>query len=169
VAGGGTVVEIDALVPSTIILVDHALVRSIYKGAIGTIVVTGEANPELFAAAPGAPDDHAMTTTTVAVAIGAEVLIPVNAFDPTKPENAFAPLNLEVPVGTTVRWTNDDTQVHTVTSGVSDGLVGTPDGLFGSEFLNPGDTFTFTFDDVGTFSYFCTPHPWMIGSVTVTG
>jgi plastocyanin len=162
-------VEIDALVPSTIILVDHALVRSIYKGAIGTIVVTGEANPEIFVAAPGAPDDHAMTTTTVAVAIGAEVIMPVNAFDPTRPENAYLPLDLSVPVGTTVRWTNQDTQVHTVVSGVSDGLAGTPDGLFASEFLNPGDTFTFTFDDVGVFSYFCTPHPWMIGSVTVTG
>jgi nitrite reductase (NO-forming) len=48
VAGGGTVVEIDALVPSTIILVDHALVRTFYKGAIGTIVISGDANPELF-------------------------------------------------------------------------------------------------------------------------
>lgn len=169
VAGGGTVVEIDALVPSTIVLVDHALVRSIYKGAIGTIVVTGEANPELFAAAPDAPDDHAMTTTTIGAAVGAEVIMPVNAFDPTKPENAYLPLNLSVPVGTTVRWTNQDTQVHTVVSGVSDGLAGTPDGWFASEFLNPGDAFTFTFDDVGTFDYFCTPHPWMIASVTVTG
>ena len=168
VAGGGTVVEIDALVPSTIILVDHALVRSIYKGAIGTIVISGDVNPEIFVAEPGAPDDHAMTTTTAAAA-GAEVLIPVNAFDPTKPENAFAPLDLTVSVGTTVRWTNQDTQAHTVTSGTSDGLVGTADGLFGSPFLNPGDTFTYTFATAGTYSYFCTPHPWMIGSVTVTG
>lgn len=47
-AGGGTVVEIDALVPSTIILVDHALVRTFYKGAIGTIEITGDSNPEIF-------------------------------------------------------------------------------------------------------------------------
>ncbi len=169
VAGGGTVVELDALVPSTIILVDHALVRSIYKGAIGTIVISGDQDPEIFAAAPGAPDDHAMTTTTAVATVGAEVVMPPNAFDPTKPESAFVPLDLTVSVGTTVRWTNDDTQVHTITSGTSDGLVGTPDGRFGSEFMNPGDTFTHTFTTAGTFSYFCTPHPWMIGSVTVTG
>ncbi len=55
VAGGGTVVEIDALVPSTIILVDHALVRTFYKGAIGTIEISGSANPEIFGTADGAP------------------------------------------------------------------------------------------------------------------
>ena len=95
--------------------------------------------------------------------------IPLNAFDPTRPENAFDPLDLTVAVGTTVRWTNADSQVHTVTSGSSDGVVATPDGGFGSEFLNPGDTFTYTFTAAGTYSYFCTPHPWMQGTVDVTG
>jgi nitrite reductase (NO-forming) len=168
VAGGATVVEFDALVPSTIILVDHALVRSIYKGALATIVVTGEANPEIFLAAPGADDSHEMTTTT-AVAAGAEVVMPVNAFDPAHPENAFDPIDLTVSLGTTVRWTNADAQVHTVVSGTSDGIVGTPDGRFASEFMNPTDTFTFTFTEAGVYSYFCTPHPWMKGTVTVTG
>ncbi len=169
VAGGGTVVELDALVPSTIILVDHALVRSIYKGAIGTIVVSGDSNSEIFVAAPGALDDHDPTTTTGATANATEVKIPLNAFDPTRPENAFAPLDLTVAVGTTVRWINEDTQVHTVTSGTSDGVAGSSDDLFGSQFLNPGDSFTHTFDSAGTYDYFCVPHPWMIASVTVTG
>ena len=169
VTGGGTVVELDALVPSTIILVDHALVRSIYKGALATIVVTGNADPEIFVAGAGGDDDHAMTTTTTeALAVGAEVLIPVNAFDPAHPENAYDPLDLTVAVNTTVRWTNGDSQVHTVTSGTSDGILGTPDGKFGSEFMNPTDTFVFTFTEAGTFPYFCTPHPWMRGTVTVT-
>ena len=53
VAGGGTVVEIDGLVPSTVILVDHALVRTFYKGAIGLLVISGDENPELFSV-PGA-------------------------------------------------------------------------------------------------------------------
>jgi nitrite reductase (NO-forming) len=53
VAGGGTVVEIDGLVPSTVILVDHALVRTFYKGAIGLLVISGDENPELFGV-PGA-------------------------------------------------------------------------------------------------------------------
>ena len=47
-AGGGTVVELVGYVPSTIILVDHALARTFDKGALGTIIVEGEPNPEIF-------------------------------------------------------------------------------------------------------------------------
>ncbi|MDH3190082.1 MAG: cytochrome c, partial [Acidimicrobiia bacterium] len=47
--------EIDALVPSTIILVDHALVRTFYKGAIGTIEITGDNNLEIFAVPGSTP------------------------------------------------------------------------------------------------------------------
>ena len=170
VTGGGTVVELDALVPSTIILVDHALVRTFYKGAIGTIVITGDPQPEIFGViSPGSEGGGSDTTTTTATAVGAEVSIPVNAFDPTKPESAYDPLDLTIAIGTTVRWTNDDAQVHSATSGTSDGILGTPDGSFGSEFLNPGDTFTHTFTEAGAYPYFCTPHPWMQGTVNVTG
>lgn len=58
-AGGSTVVELDALVPSTVVLVDHALVRTFYKGAIGTIEITGADQPELFGVPgrePSVPD-----------------------------------------------------------------------------------------------------------------
>jgi nitrite reductase (NO-forming) len=51
-AGGGTVVELIGQVPSTIILVDHALARTFDKGALGQIVVQGEENPEIFEAIP---------------------------------------------------------------------------------------------------------------------
>jgi nitrite reductase (NO-forming) len=165
VAGGGTVVEIDALVPSTVILVDHALVRTFYKGAIGTIVIEGESDPELFAAAdagtvPEPPD--------TAVEVGAEVTIPADAFDPANADRAYDPLTLTIEAGTTVRWTNEDTVAHTVTSGTSDGSVGTADGAFDSGFINPGETWEYTFDDPGEYDYFCAPHPWMVGVVVVT-
>lgn len=183
VAGGGTVVEIDALVPSTIVLVDHALVRTFYKGAIGTIVISGAENPELFSV-PGAaatPEGGTETTTeggtdTTADAgsessteVGAEVGIPVDAYLPDNAASAYDPLDLTVAVGTTVRWTNLDGVAHTVTSGTSDGTVGSADGIFDSGFFNEGETFTYTFTEEGTFPYFCTPHPWMQGTVTVTG
>jgi len=48
VAGGGTVVEMEGIVPSTILLVDHALARTFDKGALATIVVSGDSNPEVF-------------------------------------------------------------------------------------------------------------------------
>jgi nitrite reductase (NO-forming) len=49
-AGGGTVVELVGRVPSTILLVDHALNRTFDKGALGQIVVEGDPNPEIFTA-----------------------------------------------------------------------------------------------------------------------
>jgi nitrite reductase (NO-forming) len=60
-AGGGTVVELVAQVPSTIVLVDHALARAIDKGALGQIVISGEENPEIFEAIPPADGSEAMT------------------------------------------------------------------------------------------------------------
>ncbi len=166
VAGGGTVVELDAIVPSTVILVDHALVRTFYKGAIGTIVIEGEADPEIFStgAAEAATDEGVEASAS----FDEEVVIPANAFDPANADNAYDPLNLTIPVGTTVRWVNGDTVAHTVTSGVSDGTIGEADGIFDSGFLEEGDTFTYTFDEAGEFAYYCLPHPWMVGSITVT-
>ena len=73
----------------------------------------------------------------------------------------FNPAAVSVPVGTTVVWTNDETDgtVHSVTS---------DDGMFGKD-LNPGDTFSWTFDTAGTFSYHCRFHTFMTGTITVTG
>ena len=47
-AGGGTVVDLIGQVPSSIVLVDHALTRAFDKGAIGIIAVVGDENPEIF-------------------------------------------------------------------------------------------------------------------------
>jgi nitrite reductase (NO-forming) len=49
-AGGGTVGELVGYVPSSIILVDHALSRAFDKGALGLVIVKGEENPEIFEA-----------------------------------------------------------------------------------------------------------------------
>jgi plastocyanin len=65
-----------------------------------------------------------------------------------------------------VTWSNDDTATHTVTSGNGD--TGTPDGVFDSKFLNPGQKYSFIFDKSGKFPYFCQLHPFMRGSVTVS-
>jgi plastocyanin len=75
---------------------------------------------------------------------------------------AFAPSALTIPVGTTVTWTNEDSAPHTVT--VSKGPQ-----KFSSPNLQKGDTFSFTFTQPGTYSYFCAVHPDMMATVTVTG
>lgn len=72
----------------------------------------------------------------------------------------FEPGTLTVAAGSTVTWTNNDTAPHTVTAS---------DGSFDSGNIDPGETFSFTFETEGTFDYVCSYHPGMAGSVTVTG
>ncbi len=73
---------------------------------------------------------------------------------------AYSPAAITVKVGTTVTWTNQDSVGHTVT--VTSG-TGPDSQLFGK-----GETYSYTFKKAGTFDYFCKPHPYMKGSVTVT-
>ncbi len=80
----------------------------------------------------------------------------------TEPYN---PSPLNVPVGTTVTWTNNDNTAHTVTEGNPSG--NTPPNGFDSGILAPGKTFTHTFDTAGTIQYYCTLHPTMLGEVIV--
>ena len=170
-AGGGTVTELIGQVPSTIILVDHALTRTFYKGCIGQIVISGEPNAIFSAGEEGLADAAANEPEPVAgPELGAnEVVIPAGAFDPANAANVFTPNPLTVAVGTSVSWRNDDSVFHTVTSGTSTGTVGSPDGTFDSGEILPGDTFSLTFDEPATFDYFCVPHPWMRGQIIVTG
>ncbi|MDG2027099.1 MAG: plastocyanin/azurin family copper-binding protein [Acidimicrobiales bacterium] len=172
-AGGGTVVELVGQVPSTLILVDHALVRTFYKGAIGKVVVEGPENPEIFSVgqsdvgtAPVAPPAAADPTGAEAVETN-EVTMPVSAWDPANAATAYTPPVIVVDAGTIVTWRNEDSVVHTITSGRSDGNVGTPDGRFDSGNIERPDTFTVTFTEPGEYDYYCLPHPWMRGRVIV--
>jgi plastocyanin len=72
------------------------------------------------------------------------------------------PATLDVAKGTKVTWTNKDSAAHTVTSGTRP----TKDGTFDGQ-LPGGGTFSFTFTAAGTFSYFCSIHSSMNGTVTV--
>jgi plastocyanin len=75
---------------------------------------------------------------------------------------AFVPKELTVQAGTTVVWTNNDPFPHTVTSGTR----GSPTSLF-DQTVDPGKTFSYTFQDPGTYPYFCSIHPGMDGVITV--
>ena len=72
---------------------------------------------------------------------------------------AFNPATLSVPAGTVVTWTNRDTVPHTATS---------TQGTFDSGNLNPGQSFSFTCEQAGSYDYVCQYHPNMRGTVTVT-
>jgi LPXTG-motif cell wall-anchored protein len=70
----------------------------------------------------------------------------------------FAPARVTVNVGDSVTWSNGDDVVHTATAN---------DGSFDTGLLDDGESGSHTFDQAGTFSYFCQPHPFMKGTVTV--
>ena len=169
-AGGGTVVELIGQVPSTIILVDHALTRAFDKGAIGTIIVEGDPNPEIFEAIGAAEEPDVGTDGSDSGDVTVEMLEGSWTFQEENSPDEFADhedpadysINvLTVSVGTTVTWVNNDPgQVHTATA---------DDGSFDSGFLNEGDTWSYTFTEPGEFGYFCTPHPWMRAKVIVEG
>jgi plastocyanin len=77
----------------------------------------------------------------------------------------YDPSPITVKSGTAVKWTNEDSTLHTVTSGLPEqGSVGT---LFDSSIISPGQTFTHTFAKTGAFDYSCTLHPFMRGQVLV--
>lgn len=71
---------------------------------------------------------------------------------------AFNPASLTVSTGTTVTWTNNDSVTHNITSDT---------GAFSSSDLGPGQTYSYTFNQAGTFAYHCSIHTSMHGTVTV--
>ncbi len=72
---------------------------------------------------------------------------------------AFDPGTITVPAGTTVTWTNNGNRPHTVTA---------DDGSFDSGRLDPGEQFSQTFAQPGSFTYHCGFHPDMQATVVVT-
>jgi plastocyanin len=95
---------------------------------------------------------------------GASVSIVPNAS--TMGNKAYSPNPAELKAGESVTWTNDDSQIHTATSGA----VGAEDSgkVFDSGILSPKATFDFKFDQAGEYDYYCTLHPQMLGKVSVS-
>ena len=73
---------------------------------------------------------------------------------------AFTPGGLTIRVGTTVRWTNDDSVSHTVKAGGAE--------PFASQNLGQNASFSQTFKSAGSFAYICGIHPEMTGTIVVT-
>ncbi len=71
---------------------------------------------------------------------------------------AFSPQTLTVAKGTTVTWTNNDSTTHTVTS---------DSGVWDSGNLAVGKTFSYTFNQTGTFPYHCQIHTNMTAKIVV--
>jgi plastocyanin len=71
---------------------------------------------------------------------------------------AFQTPDVTVEAGQSVTWDNQDNQPHTATG---------ENSSFATDRINAGESKTVTFDEVGTFPYICSFHPFMKGTVTV--
>ena len=99
------------------------------------------------------------------IVIEADVIMPTKVSRPgcEETDSCYIPSVISVKEDQTVTWANEDVAFHSVTSGV----YGEPTELFDSGHLDPEQKFSYTFDEKGTFDYFCTLHPWMEGKVIV--
>jgi plastocyanin len=127
-------------------------------GIAGTIVVTyvlsGNMNIGNLGV-EGTGDSVQQPTATPLPSNSTVVRIVANAGS-----NSFIPNPEEVKVGETMTWINDDSGRHTVAS--------KDDGVFNSELMARGQSFSYTIDKAGEYPYSCSPHPNMVGTVVVT-
>jgi len=78
--------------------------------------------------------------------------------------SCYTPSTLSVQTNQVVLWNNVDSVAHTVTSGTPN--VGVSP-VFDSKIIAGGEKFSYKFENQGIFDYFCTLHPWMIGTISV--
>jgi len=117
------------------------LVSALCAAACGGSSSSGYSSP------PPAPTPTTPPPVTVSIVPGAR----------TMTTNAYSPNPLTVPRGTTVTWVNNDTSTHNAAS----------NNVFNTPFIAPGGRESVTFQNAGTFPYFCTIHPGMVGTLTV--
>lgn len=118
-----------------------------HGGMTGTITVTGGGGSTPTTTVPQSPT----TTLPSTPSPGGDVTI----FD-----NGYTPSSKTIATGTTLVWSNTGALPHTVTAS---------NGSFDSGFVMAGQTYRRTFNTPGSYSYFCTIHPGMAGTLTVTG
>jgi YVTN family beta-propeller protein len=110
------------------------------------------AAPAASAPAPAPPAPAAPAAPAVAPAAPAAPAVKIAGF-------AFGPASLAVAAGQTITWTNGDSVTHTITS---------DDKLWDSGPVAPGASFSVTLTQPGTYTYHCSVHPFMRGTVVVT-
>lgn len=150
-----------------------ALALSLALGLVAACSSTpGTTSPTATISRPAAPPAVASPSASLAGSPSPATTSTVQMTDALK----FEPASLTVPRGTTVTWRNTSTIAHTVTDDPSKAATKADSELpagaqpWDSGNLNPGQTFTHTFDVPGTYKYFCQPHEsaGMLGTIIVS-
>jgi plastocyanin len=129
------------------ILLTILVLAAIFLGACGnTATPSPQQAPSILTPVPAIQ----VPASTTAV-LGSKAAITISGFK-------FDPDTVTVKTGTTITWTNQDSTDHTVTA---------DDGSWKSENLAKDATFSFTFDKAGTYTYHCSIHTSMKGTIIV--
>ena len=132
------------------------------ESKIISLVLTAVTVSSLFVAALGTTGNYSAIAQTAAS--GVTVSMAKGSQSADNPE-FYDPAETTVKAGETVTWKNDDTAIHTATSGKD----ATPDGKFDTSLVSPGQISKSIVmpNESGQYPYFCTLHPWMNGMITI--
>jgi plastocyanin len=132
------------------------------ESKIISLVLTAITVSSVFVAALGSTGNNSAIAQTAAS--GVTVSMAKGSQSADNPE-FFVPAETTVKAGETVTWKNDDTAIHTATSGKD----ATPDGKFDTSLVSPGLSSKPIAmpNESGQYPYFCTLHPWMTGMITI--
>ena len=127
-----------------------------------SLVLTAITVSSAFVAALGTTGNYSAIGQIAAS--GATVSMAKGSQSADNPE-FYVPAETTVKAGETVTWKNDDTAIHTATSGKD----ATPDGKFDTSLVSPGQSSKPIAmpNEPGQYPYFCTLHPWMNGIITI--
>jgi len=110
-------------------------------------------------------EEEVMEESTGPTTVHDEIPIGTSVPGCEETNECWSPADITINAGDTVHWMNVDTAAHTVTGGSpADG----PSGVFDSSLVMADAVYAFTFDDAGSYDYFCMVHPWMTGIVNVS-
>jgi len=109
-------------------------------------------------------EKEVMEESTGATTVHVEIPIGTSVPGCEETNECWSPADITINAGDEVHWMNVDTAAHTVTGGSpADG----PSGVFDSSLVMADAVYAFTFDEAGSYDYFCMVHPWMVGSISV--
>jgi plastocyanin len=126
------------------------------------LVLTAAAVSSLLGAALGSAGNY--SAIAQAASSGATVSMAKGSQSADNPQ-FFVPAETTVKAGETVTWKNEDTAIHTATSGKD----ATPDGKFDTSLVSPGQSSKPIVmpNEAGQYPFFCALHPWMTGMITI--
>jgi len=137
----------------------HPYFCMVHPWMTGVVNVTADSSP---------PPPPPVTPSPPSPPRGTDITVGVGTSTPgcEFSNSCYTPSTYRVKSGSEISWYNADTAAHTVTAGnPADG----PSGMFDSGLFMSGQSYSIKLDRAGTYDYFCMVHPWMLGTVVVSG